>query len=85
VKRSERPALQLSLFPVRGFALLLRGDELAVDTRTMLPVIRATRRASLRDRRVALPTWLRDYATVVEVSVHEDLNTGVPTYVIGAP
>lgn len=74
--------LQLSLFPQRGFGLLLYPGQLAVDLRTMLPVIRSTRRGI---RRVSLPQWLRDYATVVEVRVHEDLNTGVPTYVIEKP
>lgn len=75
--------LQLSLFPIRGFGMLLPGFDLAVDLRTMLPIVRATRRGAYRARRVNLPSWLRDYATVVEIAVHEDVNTGRPTYVIG--
>lgn len=68
---SHRPALQLSLFPVRGFGMLLCGQELAVDLETALPVIRATRRAI---KRVRLPTWLAKYATPVEIEIHDEIN-----------
>jgi hypothetical protein len=81
-REAVKSGLQLSLFPQRGFGLLLYPGQLAVDLETMLPVVRATRRSL---RRVTLPQWLRDYATVVEVRVHEDLTTGRPTYVIGKP
>lgn len=66
-----RPALQLSLFPVRGFGMLLLGRELAVDLETMLPVVRATRRSI---RRVSLPSWLAQYATPVEIEIHDGIN-----------
>lgn len=66
-----RPALQLSLFPVRGFGLLLLGQELAVDLETALPVIRATRRSI---KQVPLPTWLARYATPVEIEIHDEIN-----------
>lgn len=84
-REAVKSGLQLSLFPQRGFGLLLYPGQLAVSDRTALPLIRATRRGAYRACAVNLPTWLRDYATVVEVRVHEDLNTGVPTYVIEKP
>ena len=77
--------LQLLLFPQRGFGLLLYPGQLAVSEATALPLIRATRRGAYRARAMSLPQWLRDYATVVEICVHEDLNTSVPTYVIEKP
>jgi hypothetical protein len=70
----SRPALQLNLFPIRGFGLLLHPGQLAVDLRTALPVIRATRRSINRVKKVDLPTWLRDYASVVEIEIHDSIN-----------
>ena len=67
---------QLSLFPFRGYALALPGRELAVDHRTGLPVIRATRRSI---KRVRLPAWLAPYARPVQVEVHGD---EPPCYVV---
>jgi hypothetical protein len=66
-----RAAIQLSLFPRCGFGLLLYPGQLAVDLQTMLPIVRASRRSI---KRVALPDWLREYATPVEIEIHDEIN-----------
>ena len=72
---------QLSLFPRRGFGLVLDGSELAVNLSTGMPVIRATRAAI---RRVRLPKWMASYARPVRVEVHSDSDDeGRPCYVVG--
>jgi hypothetical protein len=78
---NSRHTWQLSLFPHRGFGLLLDGSELAVDHATGLPVIRATRRAI---GRVRLPEWLAPLAQPVRIEIHnESDDEGRPCYVVG--
>jgi hypothetical protein len=71
--------IQLSLFPTRGFSLLT-FDGLLEDWRTGGPYfVRA--RSSARRMLQSQPGWIRHYAKVVPVEVHEGDET--PTFVIG--
>jgi hypothetical protein len=68
--------MQLSLFPVRGLAILLPNGELAVNLYSRLPAIYNTKRAAMR----FMPSWLG--GVVVSVSIHENTNDFNPTYVV---
>jgi hypothetical protein len=79
--------IQLSLFPVRGFGLLLDfyPRELAVDS-TERPVVFETRRRARYARDRKLPSWLRAHAAIVPVEVHPPVDNanGLPTFLIGS-
>jgi hypothetical protein len=68
---------QLSLFPVRGFAVALPGGYLAHDHLRNLPAFYRTRRAARRDSAIA--TW--HHGRIVNVEIHEGVE-GRPTYVV---
>ena len=75
-------AIQLSLFPLRGFGLLALGKLL--EATDGLPTFRRSQRAARSLLRRGVAPWLAAYASVVPVTIHEDSDDdGRPTYVIG--
>jgi hypothetical protein len=72
--------IQLTLFPLRGFGLLLPGHAIAHDFRTGMPYFVRTKRAAKRTADSLEGTW-KGPADVVPLEIHE--GEEIPTYVIG--
>jgi hypothetical protein len=72
--------IQLSLYPTRGFGLLMWG-ELLIDHRTGEPAIVSTPTKARRMLVRETPKYLRPQTEIVEVEIHE--GDELPTYVIG--
>ncbi len=69
--------IQLSLFPVRGFGLLLPGDVLAHDVLAQAPAVFLSKRVACARARLA--GWIGP-ARVVSVEVH--LDGEKPTFLV---
>jgi hypothetical protein len=76
-------AIQLSLFPARGFGLHVWG-ELLEDQRTGEPYFVRTKRAARRALATGIYPWMKPDARVVAVEVHEAVEgtNGLPTYMV---
>lgn len=74
--------IQLSLFPLRGFALQIFGELLTGPDR--LPTVKCTRRAAraiAKRSAVGESAWWADLVRIVPVEVH-DADSERPTYMV---
>jgi hypothetical protein len=78
----KRP-IQLSLFPLRGFCLILSDGSFAHDFKADLPVFYRTRRAAQRCAARIEGTWIgRTDVRRVEIHPPAEGCNGLPTYLI---